>query len=356
MWIICVSIILAGVVIVAVEKMPDTSSNYSHLNYDKYVTVGKYKGLEAEQKADKVTSESIKTRIDSEVGKQTETKTVKKGTVKKGDTITVDYTGTLNGEKFIGGSGKDQVIQVGSGGMLKDFEDSLVGKNVGDTFKTDVTFPKKYDNQQVAGKTANFEITIKSKTDVKEYKYDDEFLKKFTKYDNKKDYEAYIKSVLEKEAAETAEETCKTDLWNNVLDDSKVKQYPKKQYKYEYGIAKGTAESYAEMYGVSLSDYITNYMQSTPEEFNKQLKEEAKETTKEKLVAYKIAENENISVSEEDEEEWLKEQLKAAGITVKDFESQNETTLENYIKENDVKSQAVIKKVKDFIYKEADIK
>lgn len=80
----------------------------------------------------------------------------------KGDTITVDFHGTINGEEFDGNTGTDYEFQLGSGKMLSDFDSALYNVNAGDEVTAQVNFPSDYNIESIAGKTAEFKITVKS--------------------------------------------------------------------------------------------------------------------------------------------------------------------------------------------------
>src|SRR5262249_57633933 len=82
--------------------------------------------------------------------------------VEKGDRVVIDFTGTLDGVPFEGGTGGDVGVNVGSGTFIPGFEDQLVGMAAGETRQVKVTFPENYMNAQLAGKAAEFNVTAKS--------------------------------------------------------------------------------------------------------------------------------------------------------------------------------------------------
>jgi len=80
---------------------------------------------------------------------------------KKKDVMTVDFQGTIDGEPFEGGSGEDQQITLGEGQMVAGFEDGLIGAKTEEEHTLDVTFPEDYQNEELAGKEAQFQVTVK---------------------------------------------------------------------------------------------------------------------------------------------------------------------------------------------------
>jgi trigger factor len=82
-------------------------------------------------------------------------------TAEEGDFLTVDYVGTIDGEPFAGGEGRDQSIELGSGRLIPGFEDQLKGAKAGDDVTVKVTFPEDYGAEHLAGKDAEFAVTVK---------------------------------------------------------------------------------------------------------------------------------------------------------------------------------------------------
>lgn len=340
---IIAAIVIAGAGIIIYDHV-DT---YSKLNYDKVVKVGKYKGLEGEKIKVSVTDKDVKAEIDQRVKDAATTKTVKRGTVKKGDTVVIDYVGKMDGKKFDGGSAKDQDLEIGSGTMIPGFEEGLIGKKVGKKCTINVTFPKDYQAANLAGKDAEFEITIKGKKEKVEYKYDKKFIKATSKYKNKKDYEAAVKKELTKQAKEDAESQLEDTLWGTVLEKSKVKKYPKGLIAEETEVQKAQYEEMAAQYG------------SSPESLGiteDQYKEFAKEAIKEKLVLHAIAKKENIKVKKKDMKDLYKEILENSDMTEKEFEEAAGMTVEDYVKANDLETYKLREKVLDFIRENAKLK
>jgi trigger factor len=94
-----------------------------------------------------------------------------------GDLVVMDFVGTVNGDKFEGGSGEDMQIELGSGNLIPGFEDGLVGVKAGESRDVSVTFPDDYPSEKVKGKPANFAITVKAVKLAGEAKVDEEFAK-----------------------------------------------------------------------------------------------------------------------------------------------------------------------------------
>ena len=355
--IITLLICLAGVLaLVLFMNQPEKSLYEKVSDYDKYVKLGDYKGLTYTKEKIKVTDKEVKAEIDNRLAAKATTKDSKKGTVKDGDNVNISYVGKIDGKKFDGGSADNYTLTIGSGTFIDGFEEGLVGKKVGEKVTLDLKFPKDYNNKEVAGKDVTFEVTINSKQVTNTPKYDEEFIKANSDYDNKEDYEASVKKDLTENKQKSAEDTAKQTLWSEAVENAEVKKYPEDSIKTEQ---KAIIEQYkvmAQNYNMEWEDFLKTYMQTTDKEFKKQAKTYAESVAKQKLVLYAIADKEDLKISDKDYKARLEELLKNAGMTEKQFKEQYNMTLEEYAEQNDFKSNFLSEKVNDFIYKNAKAK
>ena len=347
--------IIAGLVVIALLcgglfYMRGNSDSYKYLDYDKYITLGEYKGLAYQEKEVKVTKEDIDAEIENRLTMAQDAQLITKGKVNDGDVVNIDYTGKIDGKEFDGGSDEGYDLEIGSETFLKEFEDGLIGKNVGDTVDIKVTFPKDYDNEDIAGKEAVFTVKINSKLKVETPEYDDDFIEYNTDYDTKEEFEASIKKELEKEMKEANVEETKQELWEQVVSASTVKKYPKKQYKAEKALVEAYYKDVAEQYGMEYDD-LKEQFGLTDED----LKETTKESVKEKLCVYAVAKKEGIRVTDKEYREAIDKLLEEAGFTEETFEEQYGQTIQDYAKEQDFRSGMLRDEVSDFIYKNAKV-
>lgn len=345
---IALIVIICCAVFVIIKMGVFDKSNYKYLNYDKYVKVGNYKGLTYTKVDVSVSQKEIEAEITARRQAKQTTKTVKTGVVKKGDIANISYKGTLNGKAFDGGSADNYDLSLGSGSMIDGFESGLYNKKIGSTVTLHLTFPKDYSSKKLAGKKVVFKVKINSKKVTVTPKYDIAFIKANSEYDNKKDYENSVKADLLKSKKESAESTEKNELWNQVIDASKVKSYPKRQLEYEQENMKSRYTTMAKNYNMTLKKFVKgNGM--TMKQFNKQLKSYAKSMAKEKLVMYSIAKKENIKISDKEYNQYLKKMLKEAGFTEASFKSQYNMTIEEYAEQNEFRVSYTLDKVLDKI-------
>ena len=158
------------------------------------VTLGQYKGIEVEKTEITVTDEEV----DAEL-KKTQEQNSREISVdrpaQKGDTVVIDYAGTIDGEAFEGGSDKGHSLVLGSNSFIPGFEDQLVGAAAGSDVDVHVTFPEDYHAKDLAGKEAVFACTV-HEVKTKEYpEIDDEFAQDVSEFDTLAEYKEDIKKA-----------------------------------------------------------------------------------------------------------------------------------------------------------------
>lgn len=348
-------VILALLLIFVFDVFGLFTSSY-RLDYDKYIKLGNYKGLEYDKISVSVSDKEVKEEINNRLEAKTETKDETSGTVKDGDTITISYVGKIDGKTFAGGSAENSTITIGETQMIDGFIDGLIGKKVGDKVTLNLKFPKDYQNEDVAGKKVVFDVTIKSKQVKSTPKYNLDFVKENSNSKTLEEYEASVKKDLEKQKTESAEDGVKQTLWSQVVASSKVKKYPKKQLAYEAEQFIKKYKDMAKSYGATWKDFLKQYMQMSEKDFNKQTKEYAKTVVAQKLTMHAIAEKEDLEVSSKEYKNRLDELLKQAGFTKEQFQQQYNQSIEEYAKANDFGSSFLLEKVEQFILDNGKVK
>lgn len=344
-----IALIIIGLLMAFVFDTFGLITSQYKLNYSKYVKVGDYKGLTYNKVSVSVSNAEVQKEIKSRVKAKATTKSVKSGTVKSGDTINISYVGKINGKTFSGGSADKTNLKIGSNSLIDGFEDGLIGKTVGSKVTLNLKFPSNYSNTKVAGKKVVFTVTINSIQKTVTPEYNLAFVKKYTKYDTIKAYEASVKKDLLKDKKESAETTVKNNLWNQVIASSKVKKYPKKQLQYEQDQVTAKYKKMAKQYSMTWSKFLKSYMGTTESGFKTQAKTYAKSVVQQKLVMHYIAKKEGLKVTNKEYKEYLSKLLKDAGFTEATFKKQYNESIEDYGKENDFKTNLLLQKVTEKI-------
>ena len=308
-----VAMLLTG--IMAVSLMMTGCQSAKGLETDD-IKISVYKGVEVDKvdKPSEVTDDDVNTQIQSVLDENATTEEVTDRAVKKGDTATIDFVGKMNGEAFDGGSSTDYPLEIGSNSFIDGFEDSIIGHNIGDTFDWNGKFPENYGSSDLAGKDVTFTITVKSISKKNTPKLTDKFVKKVSKKSKTvKEYKAEVKKSLEEDNEKTYNDSLQQEAWQKVIDNTKVKKYPKKDVKKIEDSLISQYKSIAEAYNMSYDDLIEQQMGSTVEKFEKQVHKAAKSSVKQTLVTKAIADKENIKLDDATYKTELKKIAKEYG-------------------------------------------
>ena len=170
------------------------------------VTLGEYKGLKVEKAAEEVTEAQVDEHINKMRERQAKLVDAPEGAaVAKGDLVTLDFKGFVDGEAFEGGEGKDYPLQIGSGSFIPGFEDQLVGAKAGETREVKVTFPADYHEKKLAGKDAVFQCTVHTIRHKELPALDDAFVEKVSVFHTVEELKKDVREKMEKAAAQKAE-------------------------------------------------------------------------------------------------------------------------------------------------------
>ena len=122
--------------------------------------LGEYRGLEVARREARLDEDAVQHEIDGLRERLARLETVQRPAA-SGDFVVVDYAGSIDGQSFKGGEGRDQLVELGSGNLIPGFEEGLLGARAGETRTVELSFPADYSSQELAGTDASFEITVK---------------------------------------------------------------------------------------------------------------------------------------------------------------------------------------------------
>lgn len=313
--------------------------------YAAYCDLGTYKGVEYEATKTEITSDMVQNQVNELLATYTVSENVTTGTAQNGDTVNIDFVGSIDGVEFAGGStdGAGYTLTLGSGTMIAGFEEQIVGHNVGDVFNINVTFPEDYGSADLAGQDAVFEITINAKVVQTVPEYTDEFVANNTDYSTIAEYEQSIIDELTTEAAEYDSYYNKIEIMTVVVSNTTINEYPEKEMKelIDDTIADTTAE--AEEYGYDLATFVTaKYGMASEESFRQYISGVVEDYMREKIVVCAIAKAENIRVTDAEIEAYREQMIINTGLT-------GEGEFDKTYSEEDVLYYTLSDKVSDFL-------
>ena len=269
------------------------------------IEIGEYKGLKAEKTAVKVTPEEVDAEVNSMAERNARMVSVEDRAAENGDTVIIDFEGFTDGVAFEGGKGEGHSLTLGSGQFIPGFEDQIVGKNIGDEFDVNVTFPEDYGAKELAGKEAVFKVKL-HEIKVRELpEVDDEFAKDVSEFETLDE----LKADLEKKALErktkAADEAVENTLVQQIVDGIKG-EIPEAMFENRLNQCVEDFAYRLQSQGLNLETYL-KYTNSTIDEFKKSFRPQAEGQVKFRLALEKIVELENITPNDEElEAEYAK--------------------------------------------------
>lgn len=310
-----------------------------------YVTIGDYKGFTLDRYTQAVTDDDVDAQISYEL--QDKVTEVTDGTVENGDTVTINYTGTVDGKEFDGGSAQDYDLVVGEGSMgIDGFEEGLIGMKKGETKELTLTLPEGYsENDSLSGKEAVFKITLQKFARVPELT--DDWVAANTDYKTVDEYKQSVRDELEKQADMAADNQLYEDAWYEVLDASEVKKYPEEDIKKAEENHKADIEQTAKDNDMELSDLLESWGM-TEEDFDEECKSYAESKVEQNLIVQGIIDAEGLSLNDKETEE-LKDNL------LLDYGAPSIDKLIEWYGEDEVNESLALLRVEKFIVDQSTV-
>ncbi|WJB95377.1 trigger factor [Staphylococcus aureus] len=307
------------------------------------VKLGDYKGLEIEKQETELSDDELQEAIDHSLGHLAEMVVKEDGVVENGDTVNIDFSGSVDGEEFEGGQAEGYDLEIGSGSFIPGFEEQLEGMKVDEEKDVVVTFPEEYHAEELAGKEATF------KTKVNEIKFKevpeltDEIANELDAEANTVDeYKESLRKRLAEQKATDAENVEKEEAITKATDNTTI-DIPEAMVNTELDRMVSEFAQRIQQQGLDLQTYFQISGQDESQ-LREQMKDDAEQRVKTNLTLTAIAEAEKIEATDEDIDKELEKMSKQFNISVEDIKN----TLGNTdIIKNDVRIQKVIDLLRD---------
>ncbi len=283
------------------------------------VELGKYKGIKVEPVDTVVTDDEVDEEIKKELNKNSRRVDVTDRAAKNGDIVLIDYSGSVDGEKFDGGTAEDHRLELGSHSFIDTFEDQIEGHNIGDEFDVNVTFPEDYHEKSLEGKQAVFAVKLKGITEKQVPELDDDFVSDVSEFDTVEDYKADIKQSLEDKKKAAARRKKEDEAVKALVEDSRM-EIPQPMIDTEADQLIQGYDSRMRSQGLDLKQYL-QYTGMTAEKLKDDMKEQAKLNIESRLVLEAVADAEKIEVSDEEIEKEIQEMADNYGMPLDSMKS-----------------------------------
>lgn len=294
------------------------------------VTLGTYKGVEATFTERVVTEEDVQKELERLREQNARFVDVERAAA-MGDKVVLDYSGSVDGEKFEGGTAEAQQLDLGSGMFIPGFEEQIVGMKAGDEKNIEVTFPEEYHAENLAGKPAVFEIKLGAVKEKQLPELDDDFAQDVSEFDTLEEYKADLRAKQEERCAQENKYAKEDAVVKAIVDAAQV-DIP--QCMVDTQIDRQMQElQYSLLYqGLNLEQYY-QYTGTTPEAMREQYAPIALDRVKSQLVLQAVMEAEKCEPTDEEIDALIEQSAKNAGKELEEYKQGMKADQVEYIKE-----------------------
>ena len=276
--------------------------------------LGEYKGIKLKEIVHNVSDDDVEAELKQKQERGSRLVAVEDRAVENGDITNINFEGFVDDVAFPGGKGENYDLTIGSGQFIPGFEEQIIGKNIGEEFDVNVTFPEEYHAEELKGKPAVFKVKVNNIQYKELPELDDEFAKDVSEFDTLDELKADIKAKLEERAAENT----KIEKENAVMDAlTEATEISVPDCMIESRIADIIRENNMRMQsqGISFEQYL-GYMGTSIDQYKEMMKPQAEKQIKGNLILEKVIEAEAFEVSDEKYEEKLKSMAEQYGMEV----------------------------------------
>ena len=262
------------------------------------VTLGDYKGIEVEKKEAEVSEEEITAEIDKAREANSRLITIEDRATEDGDTVIIDFDGYVDGKQFEGGYAEDYTLVLGSHSFIDNFEDQLVGKNLGEDVEVNVTFPEEYLVDELKGKPALFKVKIKEIQKKELPELDDDFAQDVSDFDTLDEYKADVeKKILENKENQIKREQ-EDQIIEKIIENAQM-EIPQQMIAAQTRQMTQEFAQRLQSQGLSLEQYM-QFTGLTPQKMMEDLEPQALKRIQSRLVLEAVVAAENIEASDEE--------------------------------------------------------
>ncbi len=268
------------------------------------IKIGEYKGIEIEKIDSEVTDDEVMAEILKTQKENSRSIPVEDRPAAMDDEVTINYEGFMDDVAFEGGKGENHKLTLGSHSFIDTFEDQIVGKNIGDKFDVNVTFPEEYHAPELAGKPAVFKVELLGINAIELPELDDEFAEEVSSFDTFEEYKTDVKKILEVKKEREVKNKKQEAVLTKIAEATEM-ELPEPMIKYNQ---EKMFEEFAQnlMYqGINIDQYLA-LMGTTKEQMLEQIKPDAIKRIKNGLILEAVVDAENITATDEEYDEELK--------------------------------------------------
>lgn len=276
------------------------------------VQLGEYKGLEIQDKSFELTDERFDAELDEILKGHAQIEVVEDGEVQTGDTVNIDFKGTVGGEPFEGGEAENFQLEIGSGTFIGGFEDQLLGMKAGEERDIQVTFPEDYHVKSLQGAEAQFHIVLHDMKRKVVRALDDDFVQEISEFETVDAYKEDLRKQLEERLKQEHERYLEDEVVQKATENATI-DLPGVMIEHEVDHQLNHFAQQLQMQQIPFDAYL-EFTGTSIDELRAQFREAAERNVRTSLVLEAITAAENIEVSSEDIDAELQKVAESSGL------------------------------------------
>ena len=283
------------------------------------VEISDYKGIEVEKVVNAVTDEDVDKQIQALRERNGRLVTVDDRAAENGDVAVIDFEGFKDGVAFDGGKDENYELALGSNTFIPGFEEQIVGKKTGEEFTINVTFPENYQMEEIAGQLCEFKIRLNEIKSKELPDLDDEFVKDATEFDTLDELKDDIRTKLEDSAARNADIEAENKLYETLIEKMTA-DIPEVMFENKIDEMVRDFEMRLSQNGLNMETYLM-YTNMDLASFRKTFEDQAQKQVKVRLALEKIAELENVEITDAQVDEEINKIAEQYNLTAEKVRS-----------------------------------
>ena len=296
------------------------------------VKLGEYKGLTVETEQQKLTDDMVEARISADQDKASRTIDVDDRPVQEGDTVNLDYAGTVDGVAFAGGTAEKQTLKIGSHTFIPGFEEQMVGMSVGEEKDLPVKFPEEYHAEELKGKDAVFHVKVNGIQVTEKPALDDDFAADISEYNTFAEYRESIVRELTEQINRNNEAAAENALVEKAVANAEM-DIPQAMIDDEANYMVREMDMRMRYQGMTIENYM-KYTGQTVEDLKAIYKPEAEKRVRNQLVIEAIRKAEGIEPGEAEIEKAIADQAERSGQEIETFKKNLTDEQKEYLKDS----------------------
>lgn len=309
--------------------------------------VENYKGLEIEEVETVIGDKEVQEELERVQKSQARMEIVEDRKSRKGDTVVIDFEGSVDGEAFSGGSAENYELKLGDGQFIPGFEEQLEDKEAGDEVDVEVVFPGDYHAEELAGKPALFKCKVHEVKNEILPEIDDELASDVSDFETLDEYKEDLKKKLQEKAAETDMSVMKDRVLEQLYEKNEI-EVPEVMIANEIENMLYDMDRSLAAQGLGLKQY-TEWTGQSIDDLREQSRPEAEKRIRTRILLKNVIRMENLEVEEEEIRELMEDFGKQYGMDVDQVKEMAGSETENYFKED-----AQTKKAIDWLFDNAN--